>query len=72
MSSDGELSAIAKKEWEKRLKVKAEKPVFRSSDPEPDLDLIQIQLGQQIRIQADQNCSGKGLIRYFLLAPSLS
>ncbi len=29
MSSDGELSAIAKKEWEKRLKVKAGKPVFR-------------------------------------------
>ncbi len=29
MSSDGELSAIGKKEWEKRLKVKAGKPVYR-------------------------------------------
>jgi hypothetical protein len=29
MSSDGELSAIGKKEWEKRLKVKAGTPVFR-------------------------------------------
>jgi hypothetical protein len=46
MSSDGELSAIAKKEWEKRLKVRR----TSVSDPDPDPDLIRIQLGQQIRI----------------------
>ncbi len=45
MSSDGELSAIAKKEWEKRLKVKAKK---KCSEQEPDPDLIRIQLGQWI------------------------
>jgi hypothetical protein len=43
-SSDGELSAIGKKEWEKRLKVRR----TRVSDPEPDPDLIWIQLGQWI------------------------
>jgi hypothetical protein len=40
MSSDGELSAIGKKEWEKRLKVRS----TSVSDPEPDLDLIHFDL----------------------------
>jgi hypothetical protein len=63
MSSDGELSSIAKKEWEKRLKVRR----TSVADPEPDLDLIRFQLGQQIRIQADQISPDKGKKRYVLL-----
>jgi hypothetical protein len=42
MSSDGELSAIGKKEWEKRLKVRR----TSVSDPGSDPNLIRIQLGQ--------------------------
>ncbi len=32
MSSDGELSAIGKKEWEKRLKVPYGEPIFRTQN----------------------------------------